>query len=135
MDSWQIMVDIADRGDNVYASTERYNFAPGWFPYPARLERAGPGTTRTFFRYFVAGFLGLGDAGIFFILWRQLEGWRPAGFFLNPISIIVSGYQCNFDNLAILLGLLAVLLMGDEFDQPINRRKFLGLFCSGTVAG
>ena len=27
MDSWQIMADIADHGGNVYASTDRYNFA------------------------------------------------------------------------------------------------------------
>jgi hypothetical protein len=130
MDSWQIMADIADRGDNVYASTERYNFAPGWF-HILHVLNVLAGHNPHVFRYFVAGFLGLGDAGIFFILWRQFGRLAACWFFLNPISIIVSGYQCNFDNLAILLGLLAVLLMGDEFDQPINRRKFLGLFVLG----
>jgi hypothetical protein len=130
MDSWQIMADIADRGDNVYASTERYNFAPGWF-HILHVLNVLAGHNPHIFRYLVAGFLGLGDTGIFFILWRQFGRLAASWFFLNPISIIVSGYQCNFDNLAILLGLLAVLVMGDEFDRPINRRKFFGLFVLG----
>jgi hypothetical protein len=132
MNSWQIVANLADHGDNVYASKEnyRYNFAPGWFHILHGLNVLAGHNPRVF-RYFVAGFLGLGDAGIFFILWRRFGRLAACWFFLNPISIIVSSYQCNFDNLAIFVGLLAVLLMGDEFDQPINRRKFLGLFVLG----
>ena len=89
------------------------------------------GHNPTVFRYLVAGFLGLGDAGIFLILWRRFGRLAGCWFFLNPISIIISGFQNNFDNLAILLGLAAVLLMGDDFEKPVNRRKFLGLFVLG----
>ena len=130
MDSWQLMAKLADHGDNVYASTERYNFAPGWFHILHALNLLA-GHNPTAFRYLVAGFLSLGDAGIFFILWRRFGKAAGCWFFLNPISIIITGYQCNFDNLAILLGLVAVLLMGDEFDQPLGRRKLLGLFVLG----
>jgi hypothetical protein len=130
MDSWQIVANIADRGDNVYASTDRYNFAPGWFHILHALNLLA-GRNPTVFRYFVAGFLSLGDVGIFLILWRRFGKAAGCWFFLNPISVIITGYQCNFDNLAIFLGLLAVLLMGDEFDQPVNRRKFWGLFVLG----
>jgi hypothetical protein len=130
MDSWQIMADIADRGDNVYASTDRYNFAPGWFHILHALNVLA-GHNPTVFRYAVAGFLSLGDVGIFFILWRRFGKLAAGWFFLNPISVIITGYQCNFDNLAILLGLLAVLLMGDEFERPITRQKLLGLFVLG----
>jgi hypothetical protein len=89
------------------------------------------GHNPTVFRYLVAGFLSLGDVGIFFILWRRFGKAAGCWFFLNPISVIITGYQCNFDNLAVLLGLLAVLLMGDEFDRPVSRRKLLGLFVLG----
>jgi hypothetical protein len=130
MDTWQLVANIADRGDNVYASTDRYNFAPGWFHVLHSLNLLA-GHNPTAFRYLVAGFLSLGDAGIFFILWRRFGKAAGCWFFLNPISVIITGYQCNFDNLAILLGLVAALLMGDEFDQPINRRKFWGLFVLG----
>jgi hypothetical protein len=130
MDSWQIVANIADRGENVYASTDRYNFAPGWFHILHALNLLA-GHNPTAFRYLVAGFLSLGDAGIFFILWRRFGKAAGCWFFLNPISVIITGYQCNFDNLAILSGLVAVLLMGDEFDQPLGRRKLLGLFVLG----
>jgi hypothetical protein len=130
MDSWQLVANIADRGDNVYASTDRYNFAPGWFHVLHALNLLA-GHNPTVFRYLVAGFLSLGDVGIFFILWRRFGKAAGCWFFLNPISVIITGYQCNFDNLAVLLGLLAVLLMGDEFDRPVSRRKLLGLFVLG----
>lgn len=130
MESWQIMANLADHGDNVYAGTDRYNFAPGWFQILHALNLLS-GHNPTVFRYAVSGFLSLGDAGIFFILWRRFGKLAACWFFLNPVSVIISGYQCNFDNLAIFLGLLAVWQMGDEFDQPVNRRKLLGLFILG----
>jgi len=130
MDSWQLVANLVDRGDNVYASTDRYNFAPGWFHVLHALNLLA-GRNPTAFRYLVAGFLSLSDAGIFFILWRRFGKAAGCWFFLNPISVIITGYQCNFDNLAVLLGLLAVLLMGDEFDRPVSRRKLLGLFVLG----
>ena len=129
-DSWKIMAELADHGDNVYASTDRYNFAPGWF-YILHALNLLAGHNPTAFRYLVAGFLGLGDAGIFFILWRRFGSLAGCWFFLNPISIIISGFQNNFDNLAIFLGLVAALLMGDDFEKPINRRKLFGLFVLG----
>ncbi len=130
MDSWQLVAGIGDRGENVYASTDRYNFAPGWFFILHGLGVLA-GHNPVIFRYLVAGFLSLADAGIFFFLWRRFGRLAAAWFLLNPISIIVSGYQCNFDNVAILLGLLAVGLMGDEFDRPVGRRKLLGLLVLG----
>ena len=130
MDSWQIMARLAERGDNVYASTERYNFGPGWFNILHGLDVLA-GHNPAVFRYVVAGFLGLADVGIFCVLWRRFGRLAAGWFLLNPASVIVSGYQCNFDNVAILLGLLAVELMGDEFDRPVNRRKLLGLSVLG----
>jgi hypothetical protein len=129
-DSWQIIAKLVEEGHNVYASTGRYNFAPGWFLILHALDVLS-GHNPDVFRYMVSGFLGLGNAGIFYILWRRFGALAGCWFFLNPISIIISGYQNNFDNLAILPGLMAALLMGDDFDRPVCRRKFLGLFVLG----
>jgi hypothetical protein len=130
MDSWQLVAKIADRGENVYAATDRYNFAPGWFHILHGLN-ALAGHNATVFRYVVAGFLSLADAGIFFFLWRRFGRLAGGWFFLNPIAITISGYQCNFDNVAIWLGLLAAGLMGDEWERPLTRRKILGLLVLG----
>ncbi|MGH8022334.1 MAG: hypothetical protein ACRED1_02045, partial [Limisphaerales bacterium] len=30
-ESWQLIAGLMDHGQNVYAQTQRYNFAPAWF--------------------------------------------------------------------------------------------------------
>jgi uncharacterized protein Usg len=64
-------------------------------------------------------------------LWRKFGYLAACLFFLNPISIIITGFHSQFDNLAIVLGMAAVLIMGDDFDKPVDRRKLTGL----TVLG
>ena len=130
MDSYRIAVDIVDRGGNVYAGTERYNYGPVWFNILHALNLLA-GHNETAFRYLVAGFLSLVDAGIFSILWRKFGKLAASLFFLNPVSVIITGYNCQFDNCAILLGLLAALLVGEEFDKPISGQKFWGLVVLG----
>lgn len=129
-DSWWLIAQLFDDGKNIYASTDRYNFAPGWFFILHFLDLLS-GHNENIFRYLVAGILSLGDVGIFVILWRRFGKLAGCWFLLNPISIIVSGYQNNFDTLAIFLGLIAALTMGDDFEQPVNRRKFFGLVLFG----
>ena len=130
MDSCRIAADIVNRGGNVYAGTERYNYGPIWFHILHALNMVA-GHNETAFRYLVAGFLSLVDVGIFSILWRKFGKLAASLFFLNPVSVIITGYDCQFDNCAILLGLLAALLVGDEFDKPISGRKFWGLVVLG----
>ena len=130
LESYQVVSGIVDQGGNVYASTDRYNYGPVWFNILHGLHLLS-GHNETVFRYLISGFLSLVDVGIFLVLWRQYGKAAAAYFFLNPISIIISGYHSQFDNLAILLGLWSVLLMKDEFDQPIGRRKLWGLLVLG----
>jgi hypothetical protein len=130
VDSYKIVANIVDRGGNVYAGTGRYNYGPVWFHILHALNVLA-GHNETAFRYLVAGFLSLVDVGIFSVLWCKFGKLAACWFFFNPISVIITGYHSQFDNLAVLLGLLAVLQMGDEFDQPIGRRKLLGLFVLG----
>lgn len=130
LDSYQIVLGIVDHGGNVYVNTERYNYGPIWF-HVIHVLNLLAWHNPVVFRYLLAGFLSVVDVGIFSILWRKFGRGAACLFFLNPISVIISGYHGQFDNLAILLALLAVLLLGDEFNQPIGRRKLLGLFVLG----
>ncbi len=128
--SWQIVANIVDHGGNVYAETPRYNYGPVWFNILHGLNLLA-GHNPAILRYLVAGFLSLVDAGIYFMLWRRCGKMVAGLFFLNPVSIIITGYHSQFDNLAVLLGMLAAVLVGDEYDKPINRQKLSGLFVLG----
>jgi hypothetical protein len=130
VDSYKIVAEIADRGGNVYAGTDRYNYGPVWFE-TLRILYWLAGHDATVFRHLVAALLSLVDVGIFFVLRRYFGNLAACLFFLNPISIIITGYHSQFDNLAILLGMLAVILAGDEFEKPVNRRKIFGLLVLG----
>jgi hypothetical protein len=129
-ESWLINAKIP-MWSNVYAATYRYNFAPAWFLILHVLYFLA-GQDPAVFRYFVPGFLSLADTGIFFILWRKFGKLAGCWFFLNPISIMISGYQNNFDNVAIFTGLLAALLIKDEFEKPLDRQKIFGLALLGV---
>jgi hypothetical protein len=128
--SYQIVGDLLYHGDNVYAGTSRYNYGPVWFNILQALDFLS-GHRDTIFRYLIAALLSLVDAGICLVLWRKF-GLVAAGFFiLNPVSMIISGFHSQFDNLAILLGLFAMLVFGNDFEQPVGRRKVFGLLLLG----
>lgn len=130
MRSWFVVADITRHGGNVYAETERYNYGPGWFLILHALDGLA-GHRERVLRFLIAGFLTLVDLGIFMVLLRLAGRLAASLFFLNPVSILITGYHCQFDNLAIGLGLCAVLLLGDDFEAPINRRKGCGLLLLG----
>lgn len=130
IDSCFIIAGITHHGGSVYASTWRYNYGPIWLTILHGLDVLAR-HDQNVFRYFIAGFLSLVDVGIYLFLRRRFGGLAAVLFFLNPVSVIITGYHSQFDNLAVLFGLVAVCLMGDEFDKPIDRKKFLGLVVLG----
>jgi hypothetical protein len=130
MESYFIVADITGHDGNIYAETDRYNYGPIWFMVVHLLDVLSDHHHEVL-RYLIAGLLSLADLGIFLCLVR-LAGHLPAVlFFLNPVSIIITGYHSQIDNVAILLGLWSVILLGDDFETPINRRKFGGLLVLG----
>jgi hypothetical protein len=130
MDSWRIVAEVMRHGGNVYAETDRYNYGPVWFLILRGLGLLS-GNSPAGLHYLVVGFLSLADAGICWLLCRRAGRLAGILFFLNPISILVTGYHCQFDNLAVLIALGAVLRFGEDFDQPLNRPKMLGLLLLG----
>lgn len=134
--SYRIVADIIDRGGNVYAETDRYNYAPSWF-YTLHALDVLPSLgldPLVALRTKVAALLTLVDVGIFTFLLQRYELRIAALFFLNPISIIISGHHNQFDNTAVFIALIAIAIMKEGDDAPLEKtgpRWLLGLIGLG----
>lgn len=130
VESWRIVADIVAAGGNVYADTDRYNYGPVWFHILQVLDAAPwfSGDGLTSLRWKVALFLTFVDLGILFVLVRQYSLKIGALFFLNPVSILITGYHSQFDNLAVLLGLGSVVFYH-------NRRSEYALYLCAVGIG
>lgn len=131
-DSWNIVADIASQGGNVYAETFRYNYGPIWFEVLRIIDSVAAWLPdpQTSFRILIVCLLTLADLGIWFLLRKRFGLIAGFLFFLNPISIIITGYHNQFDNLAILAALAAVMVYGED-KGSLSRRKILGLVLLG----
>ena len=118
--SWRIVVDVLERGANLYADTHhRYNYSPLWAGVLWLLS----GTRRigVTLDQAVALFLLAVDVATAALLGRIVwdrTASRPRAlasallFFANPVSAIVSGQLGAFDNFAFFFVLLAVGFAG-----------------------
>ncbi|HQX10285.1 MAG TPA: hypothetical protein PKY66_07725 [Thermoflexales bacterium] len=135
LDSYNIVADIVGRGENVYSSTWRYNYGPVWLHVVFGLKALGTvisSEPKEALGYLLSVLLTVTDIAIFFVLWKKAGKLAACLFFLNPISIIISGYHRQFDNIALLLGLAAVSVIGDRTDGRPNLRTFAGLAILGV---
>lgn len=127
VDSYRIVADIMADGGNVYAETSRYNYGPIWFHIVHLLDLlplAASADPTVALHFKIAGFLTLVDIGLFAILLRRFSITVAALFFLNPVSILITGYHSQFDNLAVFLGFLAVVLF-DRIEGPKGKAALL----------
>ena len=79
-------------------------------------------------RYKVAIFLTIIDILLFFTLINLHSLKVGLLFFLNPVSIFITGYHSQFDNVAIFIGLIAVVI----FQKNKKKLKF---FISSLIFG
>lgn len=124
-ESYCIVGDLASNLHNVYANTPRYNYGPIFFCiqglcYKISSISANPLLT---FRILIVTIITLGDLGIAAFLYKKYSLKTALVFFLNPISIIITGYHNQFDNLAILLVLIATLFYSE--DKKFTKRDVL----------
>jgi hypothetical protein len=136
-DSFQIVAGLVQDHENVYASTTRYNYGPVWLnilyvfyslaSWSSNFLPYGP---LTLFRYSLPFFLGLVDLGIMAVLWKKYNKTIAIIFFLNPISVFISGFHNQFGNLAVLVGLLA-MLMYSSGEERLSKNKIIGLILLG----
>lgn len=104
-ESYVIVSDLVRHGLNVYEHTERYNYGPLWSLLLAAFRTLAPDPVH--FHLLLVLFLSTVD--IIIALQLRPLGWRASYLFLlNPISLIVSGYYLQFDNVAIAIGIAAM---------------------------
>lgn len=113
--SYAIVVDILDRGGNVYAETARYNYSPVWMYVLYALSH-----TASFFgvpfAFAPRAFLAAVDLLVALAVARIATATGQNGtkaflvYYLNPISVLLTGLHGQFDNLAALPLLVAVNL-------------------------
>lgn len=107
LESYWLVSELVEAGRSVYAETARYNYGPLWFLIlkPLREITRLVGVDDIFhFHVIVATFLTLVDLVITIVL-KERYGLKASLFFiLNPVSILITGYHSQFDNLAILIG-------------------------------
>ena len=134
--SWWIVAHLVDEGNNVYVYTGRFPYGPIWADVAWLLlwiQRALGFTGMASFHVLVAGFLSIVDVGIAITLARAC-GYIPAVLFsLCPVSILITGYHSQIDNIAILLAfwswyLIKVLPEGEgQLDDVIWPAVLMGL--------
>jgi len=130
VESYWIVANILHRGGNVYLETARYNYGPLWSYILYGLFLIS-GKEPADFRFLIAIFLTIVDGAIFLILLKTFGKRVAFLFFLNPISIIITGYHNQFDNLAMLFGFISIIIFGRDFTSGINKRKTAGLIMLG----
>lgn len=112
--SYEVVASLVLHGKSVYANTERYNYAPLWSLFVTGLKQLSawlPPLGHHAYHIAIAGFLALVDVALAALLATRYQ-YNAAVFFLCcPVTIILTGSYSQFDNLALLAGLAAWLLI------------------------
>ena len=134
--SWWIVATLVNEGKNVYVYTGRYNYGPIWAGVTwiaLRIQHAFGLSGLASFHVFVAGFLTTVDI-ITAVTLGRVYGFMPAVLFLIcPVSVLITGYHSQIDNIAILLALWSWCLLerlpeGDgQLDNIIWPAVLMGL--------
>lgn len=122
-ESFCIVGDISSKLNNVYAETSRYNYAPVFFCILGICYWLSQLMAIDFvltFRIFIVGILTFTD--LLIMKWISEKYSLRAGliFFLNPVSIIITGYHNQFDNIAVLMALLSCNFYNEE--EEFNKK-------------
>ncbi|MFM9085114.1 MAG: hypothetical protein ACKORC_01385 [Acidimicrobiia bacterium] len=106
--AFELTAQLTLDGVNVYAASDLYRYGPGWQAMLWVLGQFTPPDS-TIFRMAVVGLLTATDVVIAWCLGR-LVGRRVCWLFLlNPLSMIISGFHLQFDNIALAIGLAAIV--------------------------
>lgn len=123
--SYEIVASIMRRGGNIYAETTRYNYSPVWAQLLFAFDTVSR-STGTEFHYVVRAFLSVVDMlnGVLIALITETiypgKGLRSGvAYWLNPAAILMVGHNGQFETLAVLPLLLALLLYLRRKGSPL----------------
>lgn len=109
---WADCVHLAhEQGQmSVYTATYKecltYNYTPIWIWILLALDKLPMPLSAS-----LTWLLSLTDLAIAGLLWRWWDWQAAALFWLCPVTVVISGYHRQFDNMALLMGLLAVRMV------------------------
>ena len=72
------------------------------------------------------------DIALALLLSKRFSAWVGVAVFLNPISMIITGYHSQFDNLAVLLAFAGVAV-GFPWSSGLRRRLQRGPLVAGLL--
>ncbi|MGA2324553.1 MAG: hypothetical protein ABSG22_11995 [Sedimentisphaerales bacterium] len=138
MQSYETVVGILNEGGNVYAKTARYNYSPVWFMVLLALKQIQLAFDIPFY-FVVRTFLCCVDlltlgVLLFIANIRKLPPVRTAIFFyLSPVSFLVTGYHGQFENFAMLMVLIGILMYLRFTARPVLGTALLWLFATAGM--
>lgn len=107
-DSYEIVVSILRHGGNVYAETSRYNYSPLW-AYSLLALSGLADLLRLPYHLVIRSFLTV-ISGVTALLIARLSSPRNAIiYWLNPVTILLVGFGGQFETLAALPILIAMV--------------------------
>jgi len=124
---WVLNLDLYNNDKSIY-NYGRYNYGPIWIWLLSFLDKINLQfiSDLDFLRFKIIIFLSIVDFFIFILLFKKYNLKIASFFFLNPISIFITGYHNQFDNFAILIALYAFI----NFEQnQLILRNYKSLFC------
>ncbi len=110
LESYWLVSEAVVKGRSVYAETTRYNYGPIWYLLLGNFRQIAGAfyiDNIYYFHILIAAFLTIVDVTIALMLRRSYGASASLFFFLNPVSILITGYHSQFDNFAILLAFAA----------------------------
>lgn len=131
--NWTWNATVLRDGNSVYSGDVPYGYGPFWMfvlQFADLIQSIFP-ENRKIFRLVIILTLTLADLLIAAIIARKFSQYAGLLFFLNPISIIITGYHNQFDNIAILVAVVAVLYLTLEQSLSKSRNLYLGLTLIG----
>jgi hypothetical protein len=132
VDSYEIVSALVLQGKSVYANTVRYNYGPTWGWMLAGLKQLStllPPAGQENFHISVATFLATTDVTMAAILASEYSYGAALFFLLSPVTILLTGFHSQFENLALLVGMISwVLIRHGKVTQP-------RLIISGAILG
>lgn len=135
-ESYCIVGEIAGNFRNVYAETSRYNYGFIFFiiqGFLYRLSQIGIRDWILLYRVLIVSTLTLTDLCISLFLAKRYSIKSAILFFLNPVSIIISGYHNQFDNIAVFLALLTIPFYNEEEKCNKNDIAFILLISLSLI--
>ena len=131
--NWTWNAAVLRDGGSVYSGDVPYGYGPFWMfvlRFADLIQSIFPENRKTF-RIVIILVLTLADLIIAVIIARKFSLIAGLLFFLNPISIIITGYHNQFDNIAILGALTAILYLDSGDSSSKSRNVYVGLTLIG----